>query len=429
MKDSKSVQTATPTVDVIVVTYNNNELLGRCIRSLLTNTGEPIRVVIVNNGSPLAIQAPSNVVVLETGSNLGWMGGVNFGVKWASDNGPAPYVLWMNDDTQILDHDHGWLTKMLNCFLLDPAIGAVGPTSNAVMGQQTISLQGMPPAIEVTRLSGLCFLTRRETAREVGTLDESLPGGDDLDYSIRMRDAGLKLCVCRRAFILHHYAQTGRKVHGEYWDSRDHTEALNVALIKKHGFQKWFDCVSDRLGAGPAGYDFVASEEALALSELSPLLDAGGKVLDLGCGGKKLHEKMVGVDIRANGQMGVGANVDKPASADVESDVLHLPMGGQTVDGILAKHLLEHVVDPIQALTEWHRVLKLGGKIVVICPDYRFCEAISVDPSHVHAYTPESVASLLRAAGFHVTRTENVRPGYVFLVAATAVNVRELVTA
>ena len=420
MKNSARVQTAGPTVDLIVVTYNNAELLGRCLRSILTNTGEPIRVIVVNNGSPLEIHAPANVVVLETGKNLGWMGGVNHGVRWAAENTPAPFVLWMNDDTQILDHDHGWLTKMLNCFQLDPAVGAVGPTSNAVMGQQTMQLQGLPPAIEVTRLSGLCFLTRHKNVEIVGSLDESLPGGDDLDYAIRMRDAGFKLCVCRRTFLFHHYAQTGRKVHGEYWDSRAHTEDLNTALIKKHGFKKWMDCVSDRLGAGPAGYDFVASEEALAMSELDPVIAAGGKVLDLGCGGRKLHEKMVGVDIRANGQMGVGGNANHGAASDVEADVLDLPMEGRSVDGILAKHLLEHIVDPIAALTEWHRVLKPGGKIVVLCPDYRLCEAISVDPSHVHAYTPESVSSLLRAVGFDVTRTDQVRPGYVFMVVATS---------
>lgn len=420
MKDSMRVQTATPTVDLIVVTYNNADLLARCIRSLLANTGEPTRIVIVNNGDPINIQGPSSVVVLNTGSNLGWMGGVNHGVRWTAENNPAPFVLWMNDDTQILDHDHGWLTKMLNCFQLDPAVGAVGPTSNAVMGQQTMQLQGLPPAIEVTRLSGLCFLTRREHTMTVGLLDESLPGGDDLDYSIRMKDAGLKLCVCRRVFLFHHYAQTGRKVHGDYWDSQKHAEDLNTALIKKHGFKKWMDCISDRLGAGPAGYDFVASEESLALSELDPVIAAGGKVLDLGCGGRKLHEKMVGVDIRANDQMGVGGNMGITPAADVEADVICLPMAGRSVDGILAKHLLEHIVDPIAALEEWHRVLKPGGKLVVLCPDYRFCEAISVDPSHVHAYTPGSVQSLLKISGFDVKRVENVKPGYVFMVSALA---------
>lgn len=296
MKTAHSVQTASPNVDVIVVTYDNVDLLVRCVQSILANTGEPIRLIIVNNGSSLKIEAPKNVVVIDAGKNLGWMGGVNLGIRWSQSHDPAPFIMWMNDDAQVLDHDHGWLTKMLNCFQLDPSVGAVGPTSNAVMGQQTIALQGLPPAIESTRLSGLCFLTRRSIIDEIGLLDENVPGGDDLDYSMRIRDAGYKLCICRRAFLLHHYAQTGRKVHGAYWDSREHSESINNHLIKKHGFRKWFNCVSDRLDNGPTGYNFVAAEERLALEELQPYLDRGDVILDLGCGGKKMHPKMIGVD-------------------------------------------------------------------------------------------------------------------------------------
>ena len=419
MKTALSVQTATPTVDVIVPTWNNKAVLGRMLASVRRFTNEPIRIIVVNNGSEPMTSSNPSMAVVNVGRNAGWMGGINAGLKWTAENNPSKFVMFINDDVQVIDHDNGWLTKMLNCFQLDPAVGAVGPTSNAVMGNQLLYANIPVPAARSSRLSGVCLLLRRSVVDEIGGLDESLPGGDDLDYSIRLTVAGYKLCICRRAFLLHHYASTGKRVFGDYWDSQAHAEAINTALIKKHCFKAWFRCVND-IVEGPAGWDFVAAEEALALSELDPVIAAGGKVLDLGCGGKKLHEKMVGVDIRANGQMGVGGNANHGAASDVEADVLDLPMEGRSVDGILAKHLLEHVVDPIAALTEWHRVLKPGGKIVVLCPDYRFCEAISVDPSHVHAFTPESVASLLRVTGFDVTRTEQVRPGYVFMVSARA---------
>lgn len=421
MKTALSVQTAKPTVDIIIVTWNNLSMLDRCICAIKSNTAEPVRIVVVNNGDQkFDVPPDSGVFLLQMEKNLGWTQGVNVGLKWVLKNDPAPFIMWLNDDTQVLPHDYGWLTKMLNCFRLDPKIAAVGPTSNNIMGFQTTNHVHLPPAVETTYLSGMCILTRRSIVEEMGPLDACPAGGDDLDFSMRLTQKGYKLCICRRAFMLHFCSVTGKKLYGEYWNSPAQGEAINTWLIKKHGFRAWYDCVNSKFPEGDGSYDFVAGEEKLALEELLPVLEAGGTVLDLGCGGQKLHEKMVGVDIRRNGQMGVGANYDKPAAADVEADILDLPMAAGSVDALLAKHLLEHVLDPIAALTEWRRVLKPGGKLVVVCPDYRFCEAISVDPSHVHAFTPESVCSLLRATGFDVTRTENVKPGYVFMVSATA---------
>ena len=417
MKTALSVQTARATVDIIIVTWNNLNVLDRCISSIMQNTAEPVRIVVVNNGDQrFDVPPESGVVVLQQERNLGWTQGVNAGVHWVMENGPAPFVMWLNDDIQILPHDFGWLTKMLNCFRLDPRIAVVGPTSNNVMGFQTTNYIKLPPAVETTFLSGMCMLVRREVVQEMGPLDACEAGGDDLDYSIRLAAAGYKLCICRRAFMLHFCSVTGKRVFGEYWNSKEQGEAINTWLIQKHGFKPWYSCMHHVLPKVEGEKDsFVDLESMLALSELEPLF-GDSLVLDLGCGGQKLHEKMIGVDIRRNGQVGVGANSDKPAAQDLEADVLDLPMKGGTVDGILAKHLLEHVIDPIKALTEWKRVLRENGKLVVICPDYRYCEAISVDPSHVHAFTPDSVASLMRAVGFRITRSESVKPGYVFMV-------------
>jgi SAM-dependent methyltransferase len=418
MKTALSVQTAKATVDIIIVTWNNLNMLDRAISSIMQNTGEPVRIIVVNNGDQrFDVPPASGVIVLQQEKNLGWTAGVNAGVRWVLANNPAPFIMWLNDDIQILPHDFGWLTKMLNCFQLDPKIAVVGPTSNNIMGFQTTNYVKLPPAVETTFLSGMCMLVRSEVVQEMGPLDACPAGGDDLDFSIRLSQAGYKICICRRSFMLHFCSVTGKKVYGEYWNSPAQGEAINTWLIKKHGFKAWYSCMHHVLPKNEGEKDsFVDYENTLALNEIEPLLGDDKLVLDLGCGGQKLHPKMVGVDIRRNGQVGVGANADKPAVADMESDVLNLPLKDHTVDGILAKHLLEHVIDPVQALTEWCRVLKAGGKLVVLCPDYRYCEAISVDPSHVHAFTPESVASLMRVCGLQVTRTEQVKPGYVFMV-------------
>jgi len=281
--------------------------------------------------------------------------------------------------------------------------------------------------VETTYLSGMCMLVRRSIVEEIGPLDQCPAGGDDLDFSIRLADKGYKLCIARRAFMLHFCSVTGKRVFGEYWNSPQQGEAINNWLIKKHGFKNWFKCLNHVLPKNADEKDsFVDYENVLALSEILPIIEKGGKVLDLGCGGEKLHAQMVGVDIRRNGQMGVGANHNKPSATDVEADVIDLPFDSATVDAILAKHLLEHIIDPVVAIKEWKRVLKNNGALVILCPDYRYCEAISVDPSHVHAFTPDSIASLLEVCGFGVVKTEQVKPGYVTMVSARKVPTMEI---
>lgn len=405
---------ARPTVDFISPTFNNPQILRQFVHSLTANTMEPYRLILVNNGEPGIENCmpyhDSRIVILNAPKNLGWMGGINAGVQWAMSHSPAKYICFINDDVQILDHDYGWLTKMLRAFEKGN-IGAVGPVSNNVMGWQNSNNIGLPPYIEAAVISGMCFLTKREVIEKVGPLDESLPGGDDLDYSIRIRQAGYKLAICRRSFMLHHYATTGKRVHGEYWDSREHSDAINAALIKKHGFSMWYTTANGML-PGETGWDFVAGEEKIVLEELAPHLD--GKVLDLGCGGRKIHPKAIGVDIRPAGEMGVGYNSNIASDGEVACDVVDLkPFADKSVDAILAKHLLEHIVRPIPALKEWSRVLKDGGRLVIVVPDWRYCEAISCDPSHTAGYTPDSLTDIIDASGcFKITRIENVTPGF-----------------
>lgn len=432
MKTQANVNMAKPTVDFVCPTFDNPQILHNFVHSFTRNTFEPWRLIIVNNGAPGSIafagkQHPG-IHLIEAGSNLGWMGGVNLGVKWCMENNPAKYIGFINDDVQIIDHDLGWLTKMVLAFQ-KPDVGAVGPTSNKIMGMQSFHQIGLPSYVESMRLSGMCMIVKREAIEKIGLLDESLPGGDDLDYSMRLRDAGYRLAICRRTFLFHHYATTGKRVNPG-WDSREHTEEINKALIHKHGFKKWYVTVNDLFPPMEEKHDYIASEWRYALDELSFLCETG-KVLDLGCGGQKFHPKAIGVDIRPEGVMGVGYNAFIGSAGEVNCDVANLsPFDDGHVDGILAKHLLEHMIDPVKAIREWGRVLKDNGKLVIIVPDWRYCEAISCDPSHTAAYTPESLKSLIGAiGGFKINNVFEVSPGYVFGISCEKVPARVAVEA
>ncbi|MGH8396983.1 MAG: class I SAM-dependent methyltransferase [Gammaproteobacteria bacterium] len=58
-----------------------------------------------------------------------------------------------------------------------------------------------------------------------------------------------------------------------------------------------------------------------------------------------------------------------PTSLEIQRvDMLAMPFASSSVDLLIASHVLEHVEDDRQALTEIHRVLKVGGYAILQTP-------------------------------------------------------------
>ncbi len=61
----------------------------------------------------------------------------------------------------------------------------------------------------------------------------------------------------------------------------------------------------------------------------------------------------------------------EPCRADYHGDATALPFHDHSLDYVVTSHVLEHVANPIAALTEWCRVLRPGGIIYLLVPDRR----------------------------------------------------------
>ena len=84
-------------------------------------------------------------------------------------------------------------------------------------------------------------------------------------------------------------------------------------------------------------------------------------------------------------------NVDvEPIPGSIQADALRLPMRDCTFDYVLAPHVLEHLPDVKQAVTELARVLKPGATLEIRAPHYRHENAFT-DLEHVHFFTPRSM--------------------------------------
>jgi SAM-dependent methyltransferase len=270
------------------------------------------------------------------------------------------------------------------------------------------------------------MVVRSKAFAEVGGLDGGLIGGDDLDLSILLRKAGYRLLVNRQCYVHHIGSQTGPRVTPTaYWNSIDHIDRSNNSLIQKHGVRTWYECVSSQIRRfepvtvngdeeGDLIRDRIRLQEEVSSRVPSPFGKFKG--LDIGCGGNKTIADAIGVDRDEAGTLGqAGGRKDTPCVADVVADILALPFDSGTQDYIVARHVLEHMVDPIKALREWNRVLKPGGLAAIACPNEEVVYGMVLDWTHKHAFTAKSLRSMAELTGFEVESEHDLTPGMSFV--------------
>jgi len=240
-------------LSVLVPTWNNADQLIRMVNSM-TRIGFFERgdreLIIVNNGKQPCVSDFAHIIakrtlqVINCADNRGWEGGLIEGLKVAK----GEYVCFQNDDVHIPQNGVTFYDDLMSV-----DCGMVCPISTTAAGIQSIYHQNTPTHLtEVRWLIFLCVMMKRRVLEEVGGVDETLPGGDDIDLSIRMRQAGYKLYVNPQAFLVHHGFQTGNRVNGDHtvdggWNSQKMQERTTHALINKHGFRNWFETVKDQI--------------------------------------------------------------------------------------------------------------------------------------------------------------------------------------
>jgi 2-polyprenyl-3-methyl-5-hydroxy-6-metoxy-1,4-benzoquinol methylase len=76
-------------------------------------------------------------------------------------------------------------------------------------------------------------------------------------------------------------------------------------------------------------------------------------------------------------------------------------------DVIFSKSVIEHLFDPSKFVSECRRVLKPGGRIIVMTPDWGSTMKIFFDDySHRQPYTATALKDLLDVFGFYKTHAE-----------------------
>lgn len=377
-------------VDIIIPTWNLPEYAVPCVESILrTLIDQTVHVYLINNGSKEHagyFPQSANLTILNQEENLGWEGGLKAGLKYSS----APYVIFMNDDVFVPECSKNWITRLLRHFI-DPSCAAAGPSSNVVMGRQNIfSFDGT--SFMSNFLIGFCMMVRRSDLDAAGGVDDTLPGGDDLDLSIRFRKLGKFLVCDKEVFIYHHGFKSGERKSGADYNSINAIERTNFALIKKHGLRAF-----QNLWSGPP---WDPDQEG---KMIAGMIAEDEKTIDLGCGTRKTVPWAVGYDILPKGTFVPNVYPKGTSVADAVADVTQeLPLEAESQDVIVARHILEHVEDVPATLQHWSKVLKHGGRLIVAVPDESVGHTKTMDHDHKQAFTPTTMKTMLESQGFQV---------------------------
>lgn len=228
-------------VAIILVNWNGKEDTLDCLVSLgkLKVESLKFKVIVVDNGSTDDSVATvkknyPDVVVLETGQNLGFAGGNNVGIRHALRWG-ADYVWLLNNDTVV---DNSALVALLDAFG-DKSVGIVGSKIYFLAGHEfhkerydeskqgkvlwyaggLIDWQNMyashrgvdevdkrqfDKTEETPFVTGCSMMVKKEVFGKIGLLDEKFFAYlEDLDLCLRAKQAGYKLLYAPQSIVWH----------------------------------------------------------------------------------------------------------------------------------------------------------------------------------------------------------------------------------
>lgn len=220
-------------IAVVIPMFGKEEYTRTCVELTKKNygTGEPIEIVVVDDGSPIPFEdATINVVRLD--KNSGFTAASNEGILWAQYRN-CDYVLLLNNDTEPRP---GFVKHLLDVLENDPKVGIAGSVreysdgrielcgADLIRGHQYFADDKLPETpLEVNWIPLCSALMRMDMIREIGILDKRFINHcSDSWYCIWAKMNGWKVILDPKSRVLHHLSIT--------------TSANNVNVEKDQNF-------------------------------------------------------------------------------------------------------------------------------------------------------------------------------------------------
>lgn len=254
-------------VSIIIVTWNSEQWLGRCLKSIFDKTSEiSFEIIVIDNASrdqsvKIAMEN-EGVKVIKNPENRGWAAAVNQGIEASS----GKYIFLLNPDTELYDRTVEQLAAFLNEYEL---VGIVAPHLMNEDESTQISIRRRPrlrdqlmiilklhvlfpdaKAIrhylyrdfnyrqtqEVEQVMGAAMMIRREVINKVGIFDETFfLWFDEVDFCLRVYErTEYKIFYDSEAHIIHAGGASFAQV-GTFKKQRIYVKSLRY-FFRKHKY-------------------------------------------------------------------------------------------------------------------------------------------------------------------------------------------------
>ena len=228
-----------PLVSIIIATKDAFHLIQQCISSILKNTSyRNYELLIIDHESKdqevikyfKEISKSSNIKIIKFQGAFNFSKMNNMATKYSN----GEILCLLNNDTEIITND--WLNEMVS-HLIQDKVGVVGakllfPNNLVQHGGDTVGpggcanhLHSLIPkddlgycnraivAQELSAVTGACLVTWRKVYQDLGGFNEKRlkVAFNDVDYCLRVREAGYKVVWTPHAELYHHESMTRGK--------------------------------------------------------------------------------------------------------------------------------------------------------------------------------------------------------------------------
>lgn len=242
-------------VDILLRGFEGQDMTQNLIRSIMRNTDrDKYHITYVDNGSKsepadTIREFPTSAIqTVRLPFNHGSVRAINVGLSLAMLT-DAPYILLLDNDTEIPDGDSLWLDRWVSYFD-DPKVACAGAVSNYTSGYQNCEAlpdtynkdwevegegAGLKELPNMPLLVSFAMMLRKSAVAEVGLFDERFEPGncEDYDYTLRLTEAGYKNVIARSVWIHHKGSQTFGKM-----DFQGLLDRNFQKFVDKHGRDK-----------------------------------------------------------------------------------------------------------------------------------------------------------------------------------------------
>jgi len=211
-------------VSIVIVNYNGEIFLKKCLTSVLKTNYPNIEVIVVDNGSTdgssqllRSLASESRIKVIMSKTNLGFAEGNNIGIQLATGD----YIVFLNSDTIV---EPNWITELINVLESDFTIGAAqsklllmdspsrldsaGNFSNFYGDTFARGLsekdEGQYLCEEIFTCKGASMIIRNKILEKIGAFDSDyFTYYEDTDLCWRIRLAGYKIMFVPASIVYH----------------------------------------------------------------------------------------------------------------------------------------------------------------------------------------------------------------------------------